>query len=153
MEPPTPSPIAAARGAAPRGAAAAGAGGGIAPGAGGAAPGAGGAPNTTSCAGAGTGTAVNGEGGGGPGANGGGGGTAPVPGGGQDPDRAWSRVHSASFPSVSPNAWSWTPPQVSSPVTWPSTVAPRPSGTATNWRTVPRPELMPSSQGWSGRGR
>ncbi|MGW5494065.1 hypothetical protein [Streptomyces olivaceoviridis] len=30
----------------------------------------------------------------------------------------------------------------------PSTVAPSPSGTATNWRTVPLPELMPSGQGW-----
>ncbi|MET9190633.1 tryptophan--tRNA ligase, partial [Streptomyces tendae] len=38
----------------------------------------------------------------------------------------------ASSASPRVNACNWTPPQTSSPVTWPSTVAPMPSGTATN---------------------
>ena len=52
--------------------------------------------------------------------------------------------------SLRPTARSWIPPWISSPLSWPSTVAPDPSATATNWRMVPSPELMPSSHGWSG---
>ncbi|CAM5605228.1 hypothetical protein SVIOM342S_00894 [Streptomyces violaceorubidus] len=58
------------------------------------------------------------------------------------PERAATRADSArrrsssrqraSSVSLRVNACNWTPPQTSSPVTWPSTVAPMPSGTATN---------------------
>ena len=50
-------------------------------------------------------------------------------------------------PGLAAKAWSWMPPCFSSPVTCPSTVAPSPRGMATNWRMVPLPDAMPSSQG------
>ena len=57
---------------------------------------------------------------------------------------------SGKRPGLGSNTCNCSPPTLSSPVTWPSTVTPVPSGMATNCLMVPCPAQMPSSHGCGG---
>ena len=70
--------------------------------------------------------------------------------GGEARVRATNGGCSGKRPGLGSKQASCSPPCVSSPVTWPSTVIPLPSGIATNCRMKPLPALMPSSHGCGG---